>query len=89
MGSDARLAPFEQAYPHIARSVRSHACIELGQDNWSHSFARALDVGGTVREGDTGSHSVDEALYQSGLILAYDGSREGDLGWQDMGERSW
>ena len=62
MGSDTRPSPFEQAYPQIARWVRSQGWIEIGQDDWSRSFVRALDVGGLVWEGDTVYHSVDEAL---------------------------
>jgi hypothetical protein len=61
-GSDERPWSFEQAYPHVARWVTSQGWIELGRDDWSRSFVRALDVGGLVWEGDSRYHSVDEAL---------------------------
>ena len=62
MGSYKRLSRFEQAYPRIARWVMSHGWIEIGQDGGSRSFARAIDVGGLVWEGDSRYQSVDDAL---------------------------
>lgn len=67
-GKDA--SPFEQAYPAVARWVRSHGWIELGQDDWSGSFVRALDIGGMVWEGERGYPSVDEALRALEAALA-------------------
>lgn len=55
-------APVEQAYPHVARWVRSEGWIEIGHDEWSRSFVRALDLGGTVWEGEPAYPSLDEAL---------------------------
>lgn len=60
-GSEER-SPFEQAYPHVARWVRSRGWIEMGQDDFSRSFVRALDIGGMVWEGERSYPSVDEAL---------------------------
>jgi hypothetical protein len=37
---------FEQTYPHIAEWVQDHGWIEIGQDEHSPSFVRALDIGG-------------------------------------------
>jgi hypothetical protein len=62
VGSDKRPSPFEQAYPHVARWITSHGWIEIGQDDWSRSFVRAVDVGGPVWEGDSRYQSIDEAL---------------------------
>lgn len=68
-GSDARPSPFGQAYPHVARPVMTQGWIEIGQDDCSRSFIRALDVGGLVGEGDSSYPSVDEALqdWETGL----------------------
>lgn len=42
---------FEQSYPHITRWVRTHGWVEIGEDDYSRSFVRALDIGGMVWEG--------------------------------------
>ena len=47
----------EDTYPHIAEWVQDHGWIEIGQDEHSTSFVRALDIGGLVWEG-----SLDEAF---------------------------
>lgn len=61
-GSDRRSSPFDQTYPHIARWVMTHGWIEMGQDDWSRSFIRALDMGGMVWEGGSSYPSIDDAL---------------------------
>ena len=61
-GSAERPSSFEQAYPHVARWVTSQGWIEIGQDDWSRSFVRALDVGGLVWEGDSSYQSLNDAL---------------------------
>ena len=38
---------FEQSYPYIARWVMD-GWIEIGYDDYRHSFVRALDEGGLV-----------------------------------------
>ena len=47
----------EDTYPHIAEWVQDHGWIEIGHDEHSTSFVRALDIGGLVWEG-----SLDEAF---------------------------
>jgi hypothetical protein len=42
---------FEATYPTIARWVRKYGWIDIGQDEMSRSFIRALDAGGMVWEG--------------------------------------
>jgi hypothetical protein len=42
---------FEQSYPHITRWVKTQGWIEIGEDDYSHPFVRALDAGGMVWEG--------------------------------------
>ena len=56
------------ALPHIAEWVQDHGWIEIGQDEHSTSFVRALDIGGLVWEGKTRYGSLDEA-FQYILIL--------------------
>ena len=53
-------ASFEDTYPNIAEWV--HGWIEIGQDEYSSSFVRALDVGGLVWEGESSYGTLDEAL---------------------------
>jgi hypothetical protein len=42
---------FERLYPHFARWVEAHGWIELGYDDYSRSFVRALEIRGMVWEG--------------------------------------
>ena len=53
--------PFEERYPNIAAWVQD-GWIEMGSDDYSRSFVRALDIGGMVWEGKESYPSVDEAL---------------------------
>ena len=53
---------FEKTYPTIADWVNSHGWIELGHDDYSHSFIRALDEGGLVWEGDDHYATLGQAF---------------------------
>ena len=53
---------FSSTYPNIAAWTESYGWIEIGQDDFSQSFVRALDVGGMVWEGKPKYKSVDAAL---------------------------
>ena len=53
---------FEEAYPSIALWVQSYGWIEIGRDENSSSFLRALDEGGMVWEGSDDYQSLDDAL---------------------------
>jgi len=54
---------FASTYPHIAAWVREEeGWIEIGQDDYSASFVRALYGGGTVWEGEPRYPSLDEGL---------------------------
>jgi hypothetical protein len=48
--------------PHVARWVQAHGYIEMGYDDDSHSFVRALDIGGMIWEGLVHDPTLDEAL---------------------------
>jgi hypothetical protein len=56
------MTKFSSIYPNIAAWTESHGWIEIGQDDNSHSFVRALDMGGMVWEGKPKYKSVDAPL---------------------------
>jgi hypothetical protein len=51
----------EARYPNIAAWVQD-GWIEVGRDDYSTSFVRALDIGGLVFEGKSHCASLDEAF---------------------------
>jgi hypothetical protein len=53
--------PFAVLYPNIAGWVQD-GWVEIGRDDYSRSFVRALDIGGMVWEGDSSYPSLHEAL---------------------------
>ncbi len=56
------MSSFEKMYPNIAQWVENQGWIEIGQDENSSSFTRALDGGGIVWEGKKSYKTMDEAL---------------------------
>ena len=60
----------DATYPTIARWVQEYGWIEIGQDDMSRSFIRALDDGGMVWEGRRSYPTLDAALQdlEVGLI---------------------
>lgn len=52
---------FSESYPNIATWVRD-GWVEIGRDDYSRSFVRALDIGGMVWEGAESYGSLEEAL---------------------------
>ena len=52
---------FEGTYPNITRWL-THGWIEIGEVEYSKSFIRALDEGGTVWEGERSYSTIDQAL---------------------------
>ena len=59
----------KQAYPHIAAWVDGGGWIELGQNEYSRSFIRILDIGGMFWEGTTRYRSLDSLLYDAETAL--------------------
>lgn len=53
---------FARQYPHIDKWGFAYGWIELGSDDYSASFIRALDTGGMVWEGQPFYDSMEEAL---------------------------
>ena len=56
------MTKFSSTYPNIAAWTESYGWIEIGQDDFSQSFVRALDMGGMVWEGKPKYKTVDAAL---------------------------
>jgi hypothetical protein len=62
LGGASVSGAFDRLYPHIARWVQTHGWIEIGYDDYSRSFVRALDIGGMIWEGLEQYPTLDEAL---------------------------
>ena len=60
----------EATYPTISRWVQEYGWIEIGQDDMSRSFVRALDEGGLVWEGQEDYATLDDALWDLEAGLA-------------------
>lgn len=59
----------DQTFPHLSEFVMTHGWIEIGQDDFSRSFVRALDIGGMLWEGRQTYASLDEALRELDTAL--------------------
>ena len=58
------MSTFDEQYPNIARWVQD-GWIEIGQDDYSRSFIRVLDIGGLVWESEETYETVAEALAEA------------------------
>jgi hypothetical protein len=60
----------DTTYPTVARWVQEYGWIEIGQDEMSRSFIRAIDEGDMVWEGKAHYPTLDDALQdlEAGLI---------------------
>jgi hypothetical protein len=60
----------DATYPTVARWVLEYGWIEIGQDDTSRSFIRALDDGGLVWEGQRHYPTLATALQdlETGLV---------------------
>ncbi len=63
------MTKFSSSYPNIAAWTESRGWIEIGQDDDSQSFVRALDMGGMVLEGKPKYKTVDAALDDLEVVL--------------------
>jgi hypothetical protein len=54
--------PFATTYPNIAQWIDVQGWIEIGQDEFSSSLVRCLDIGGMVWESSDEHETIDEAL---------------------------
>ncbi len=62
--------PFTLAYPHLAEWVETRGWIEIGEDDYSRSWVRVLDIGGMVWEGGEDEVSLDAALQAAEVAMA-------------------
>ena len=62
--------PFVAAYPVVAQWVRDGGWIELGSDESSASFIRAVDEGGVAWEGKTSYPTFDDAFRDANAGIA-------------------
>jgi len=53
---------FERIYPNIAHWIDVQGWVEIGQDEYSRSLVRCLDMGGMVWESSDEYKTIDEAL---------------------------
>ena len=53
---------FEDKYPLVSEWVERFGWIEIGYDDNSRSFVRALDIGGVIWEGDESYESMDSTF---------------------------
>ncbi len=68
--SSQSATPAETNYPHVARWVQDFGWIEIGQDDYSHSMVRALNIGGLIWEGKASYATLDDALRDLDQALA-------------------
>lgn len=61
---------FEKTYPNIAYWVEACGWVEIGRDEYSHSFIKAFDEGGMVWEGADKYETMDDALRALEMGLA-------------------
>lgn len=67
----ASIAMFDQRYPNLtAWILGGDAWIELGQNDFSDSLVRILDIGGMIWESDERYETVDQALAVAEAALA-------------------
>ncbi len=59
---EPELGSFEAKYPHISEWVLGGGWVELGRTDSTNTFARALDEGGMIWEGEASYQTMDEAL---------------------------
>lgn len=55
------MSTFSKTYPHLTWWIENQGWIEIGTDDYSGSWVRILDEGGTRWE-DEDSETLDEAL---------------------------
>ena len=64
------MATFDDLYPHIAWWAQGGGWLELGQDEYSHSMIRVLDMGGMLWESDEDYETVAQAMDEAEAFIA-------------------
>ncbi|MCB8924027.1 MAG: hypothetical protein H6652_00205 [Ardenticatenaceae bacterium] len=70
------MSTFDEQYPNIAWWVQD-GWIEIGQDEYSRSFIRVLDIGGLVWESKESYETVAEALAEADAAFGRFADEEG------------
>lgn len=70
------MSTFDEQYPNIAGWVQD-GWIEIGQDDYSRSFIRVLDIGGLVWESEESYETVAEALAEAEKAIKQYADEEG------------
>ena len=60
----------DNAFPRLAAWVFERGWIEIGQDDYSRSFIRVLDIGGLIWEGKRSYPSLAAALHAADIAIA-------------------
>ena len=61
---------FDELYPNLAFWIEDFGWIAMGQDDYSASLIRVLDVGGMIWESEEDYDSVDAALQAAEAVVA-------------------
>lgn len=80
LGAIQIMTTFDEQYPNIANWVQD-GWIEIGQDDYSRSFIRVLDIGGLVWESKESYETVAEALAEADAAVGRIAAEEG--WWKD------
>ena len=60
---------FDDLYPNIAWWVDGRGWIKLGQDDYSRSMIRVLDIGGMLWEGKDTYQTIAEAMDEAEAFI--------------------
>ena len=63
VGKKNNLLMLQNMFPNIADWVENHGWIELGQNDFSSSEVRVLDIGGLIWESDRQYETLDELFH--------------------------
>lgn len=61
---------FAELYPNLAYWVESFGWMAIGDDDYSTSFIRILDLGGMIWESEDDYESLDAALQDADAAVA-------------------
>jgi len=64
------MSSIEDSYPNITRWVRDFGWIEIGQNDFSQSMVRVLDIGGMVWESESLYATLDTSLQDAEEAVA-------------------
>ncbi len=62
--------PFITSYPNLTYWIESFGWIEMGEDDFSTSLIRILDIGGMIWESEEQYDNLDVALQKAETVVA-------------------